>query len=134
MTAADFPLPTDLVADDFGPPEHHQAHNDLHLLVNNETNVQAGTSYTLALTDFAKTVETSSGSATQITVPPNSSVAFPLGSVVDVCQIGAGTVTIVAGVGVTIRTPSTLVLRAQYSTVSLRKRATDEWVLAGDTT
>lgn len=89
-------------------------------------------SYTLALTDAGKAVEMNVASANNLTVPPNSSVAFPTGTVIEVCQIGAGQTTIVAGSGVTIRTPETLVMTGQYSTVSLRKRATDTWVLAGD--
>lgn len=96
-----------------------------------DANVQTA-SYTLALSDAGKSVEMNVASANDLTVPPNSSVAFPVGTVVKVCQVGAGQTTIVAGSGVDIRTPETLTLTGQWSTVSLRKRATDEWVLAGD--
>lgn len=89
-------------------------------------------SYTLVLADAGKTVEMNNASANDLTVPPNSAVAFPVGTVVEVCQIGAGATTVVAGSGVTIQTPETLVLTGQWSTVSLRKRATDQWVLSGD--
>lgn len=89
-------------------------------------------SYTLVVGDAGKTVEMNVASANNLTVPPNSSVAFPVGTVVEVCQIGAGQTTIVAGSGVTVQTPETLVMTGQWSTVSLRKRATDTWVLAGD--
>lgn len=91
-------------------------------------------SYTLVLTDAGKVVEMNSASATTVTVPPNSSVAFPIGTVIEVGRLGAGSVTLVAGSGVTIRIPtgSSLILRAQYSTVGLRKRAADEWVASGD--
>lgn len=88
--------------------------------------------YTLVLSDAGKTVEMDVASANNLTVPPNASVAFPIGTVIEVFQLGAGQTTIVAGSGVTIRTPETLLLRGQYSTASLRKRATDTWVLAGD--
>jgi hypothetical protein len=90
--------------------------------------------YTLAIGDMNTVVEMNVASANTLTVPPNSSVAFPVGTVVEVAQYGAGQTTVVAGSGVTIRTPGTLVLRAQYSSVTLRKRATDEWWLSGDTT
>lgn len=96
--------------------------------------VQSGASYTLVLADAGQALELTSASAVIVTVPPNSSVAFATGTLVEITRMGTGTVTVAQGAGVTIRTPSTLVLRAQYSTVSLRKRATDEWVLAGDTT
>lgn len=99
------------------------------LPVNTET-----ASYTLVLGDAGGTVEMDVASANDLTVPPNSSVAFPVGTVVEVCQIGAGQTTIVAGSGVTVQVPSglTLALRGQWSSVSLRKRATDVWVAAGD--
>ena len=95
-------------------------------------------SYTLVLGDAGKSVEMNSASATVLTIPPNSSVAFPVGTVLEVCRIGAGSVTITPGSGVTI--PNRLeaagttsrTLTSQYSAASLRKRATDTWVLVGD--
>lgn len=90
-------------------------------------------SYTLVITDINRAIEMNSASATVVTVPPNSSVAFPLGAIVEVSRYGAGTVTIAAGAGVTIRSrASLLAIGNQYGAVSLRKRATDEWVLVGD--
>jgi len=97
-------------------------------------NNQTGTSYTLVLGDAGLVVECNNGSAVTLTVPPNSSVAFPVGTVLEVFQQGAGQVTITAGVGVTIRSRNGLKLAGQYAVASLRKRATDEWVCAGDTT
>jgi hypothetical protein len=91
-------------------------------------------SYTLVLTDVGKVVEVTSASATNVTVPQNSSVGFPVGTVIEVCQMGAGQVTIVAGTGTTLRAANGLKLRAQYSSASLRKRATNEWLVSGDTT
>jgi 3D (Asp-Asp-Asp) domain-containing protein len=96
------------------------------------TNTQTA-SYTLALTDAGGVVEENSASATTVTVPPNSAVAFPIGTLVEVNRYGAGTVAIAAGVGVTIRSQGALLnIANQYSSVFLRKRATDEWVLSGD--
>lgn len=90
-------------------------------------------SYTLVLADAGKAVEVNSASAATVTVPPNSSVAFPAGTVVEVYQHGAGAVTVAAGVGVTIRSRGGLLaLAGQYASASLRKRGTDEWVLTGD--
>ena len=93
---------------------------------------QAG-AYTLALTDAGAAVELTAATSVAVTVPPNSSVAFPVGTVVEILQYGAGQVTVVAGAGVTIRTAGSLAARTQYSALSLRKRGTDEWVLSGDT-
>ena len=86
---------------------------------------EATVARTLQLTDAGKVIESTNASATTITVPPNASVAFPLGSVVTVYSSGVGGVTIAAGAGVTIRNLAAL---SQYSERSLRKRATDEWV------
>ncbi len=95
-------------------------------------NAQTGTSYTLALTDHTKLITLSNASAITLTVPPNSSVAFPVGSVIDLAQIGAGQVTVAQGSGVTINSTPGLKLRAQYSGATLRKRATNTWLLFGD--
>lgn len=96
--------------------------------------VTQSANYTLALTDAGKTVEQTGASAATVTVPPNSAVVFPIGTVVDVLQYGAGQVTIAAGAGVTVRTPASLTTKARYSRASLRKRAADEWILSGDLT
>lgn len=98
----------------------------------NSPNTQAA-SYTLVLSDANKAIEANSASAITFTVPPNSSVAFPIGTLIEISRYGAGSVTIAAGAGVTIRSRSSLLsISNQYSAASLRKRATDEWVLVGD--
>lgn len=95
-------------------------------------NDQSGTTYTLVLTDLNKVVRCNNESAITLTVPANSSVAFPIGSVVTVRQVGAGQVTIAAAGGVTINSPETLKTRKQHASVVLVKVATDEWDLGGD--
>lgn len=92
-------------------------------------------SYTLALADAGTVVEMNVGSANTVTIPPNSSVGFPVGAVIEICQIGVGQTTIAAGVGVTIRNPgTTLAARTRWSSISLRQRAANEWVVSGDVT
>ncbi|HWU22605.1 MAG TPA: hypothetical protein VN088_13815 [Nocardioides sp.] len=93
-------------------------------------------SYTLALTDAGQLLEmnVASPATVTVTVPANATVAFPVGTVLEIHQYGTGQVTIAPASGVTIRTPSSYTTRAQYSTIRLRKRATDEWVLSGDAT
>jgi len=85
--------------------------------------------YTLALTDLGRVVPVDSASAITVTVPTNASVAFPTGSVVYVYNLGAGAVTLAGSAGVTLRGNSSTI--AQYKEVSLRKRATNEWVVTG---
>lgn len=89
-------------------------------------------SYTLVIGDAEKYVRMNVASANNLTVPPNSSVSFATGTQIHVRQVGAGKTTIVAGSGVTINTPETLLLRKQKSSATLIKVATDEWDLMGD--
>ncbi|CAJ0861974.1 hypothetical protein R77567_01605 [Ralstonia sp. LMG 32965] len=101
-------------------------------------NPQSGTSYTLALTDApassanAGIVTMSNANANTVTVPANSTVAFPVGTQIQVTQLGAGQTSIAAESGVTIRTPSTSNARVQYSTLVLTQVAANTWVLGGD--
>jgi hypothetical protein len=96
-------------------------------------NTSTGSAYTLVLTDAGKVLPISNASANTVTVPPNSSVAFPTGTVVTLVQTGAGQTTIVAGSGVTINSEnSKLKLKAQYATAGLLKTATDTWVAFGN--
>jgi len=97
-----------------------------------EVNVQTGTEYTLVLSDAFKMVTMDNADANTLTVPPNSAVAFPANTRIDIGQDGAGQTTIVAGAGVTIRTPETLKLRKQWSKASLIRRDADVWDLVGD--
>jgi len=90
-------------------------------------------SYTLVLSDADKLVEMNVASANNLTVPPNSSVAFSTGTQILLAQYGAGQTTVVAGSGVTVRSSGgKLKLNAQYSGATLIKIATDEWYLFGD--
>ena len=95
-------------------------------------NTQTGTAYTMVGNDRGRLVTTNNGSAQSITIPPNSSVAFAVGTQIQVAGLGAGEVTMVAGSGVTLRSTPGLKLRAQYSSVTCIKIATDEWILVGD--
>jgi len=98
-------------------------------------NAQTGTSYTLALTDVAKLVTLSNAAAITLTVPPNSTVAFPVGTQILLYQGGAGQVTLTAGAGVTIRSQgSKLKMSGQYAVAGLVKVATDEWAAFGNLT
>ena len=96
-----------------------------------EINTQVD-NYTLVLADATKYVRMNKGTAVELEVPPNTAVAFPIGTQILIRQVGAGQVTIAAGVGVTITTSQTLLLRAQHSSASLIKVDTDTWELAGD--
>jgi hypothetical protein len=95
------------------------------------TTSDSGSGYTLVLTDQSKVIEMSNGSGNTLTIPTNSSVAFPIGTTITVLQVGSGQTTI-AGAGVTINGTPGLKLRAQWSSATLIKRATNTWVAIGD--
>lgn len=80
-----------------------------------------------------KIVEVNSASAVTLTVPLNSSVAFPIGSSINILQTGAGQITVTGAGGVTINATPGLKLRTQWSFATLIKRAENTWVLIGDT-
>lgn len=89
--------------------------------------------YTLVLADNGKIIEMNKGTAVNLTVPTNLTVAFPIGAQIAITQIGAGQVTVVPVDGtVTIQTAETLLLAKQYAGAMLYKRGTNEWVLFGN--
>ncbi len=88
--------------------------------------------YTLALTDDNRMVEMNNATGTTLTIPLNSSVAFPVGTMITILQTGAGQTTVAGAVGVTVNATPGLKLRTQYSAATCIKRATNTWVLIGD--
>ena len=102
-------------------------------------NAQTGTTYTFVLTDSNNTLVTASNASAQTySIPTNASVAYPIGTQINIIQIGAGQVTInavtsgtttVLSTGATAASPK---LRAQYSSATAIKVATDTWYVVGD--
>jgi hypothetical protein len=88
--------------------------------------------YTLVLGDAGKLIRCTKGTAMSIIIPTNDAEAYSVGQRVDIMQYGAGQVTISGDTGVTLRSTPTNKLRATYSSASIIKIGTDEWVLAGD--
>jgi hypothetical protein len=105
------------------------------ILLNSTYNNQTGTTYTFVLTDNQKIVTATNASPQTYTVPPNTgagSVAFPIGTRIDVIQLGDGKVTI-AGPGVTINSYlGYKAIAAKYVGVTLLKTDTNTWVLIGN--
>lgn len=96
----------------------------------NLSSTASATAYTLALTNSAGIVEMSGGGT--LTVPLNSSVAFPIGAQVIIIQTGTSQVTIAGASGVTVNGTPGLKLRAQWSSATLIKRAENVWIALGD--
>jgi hypothetical protein len=95
-------------------------------------NPQTGTTYTFVLADAGKACEFTNGSAIAVTIPLNSSVAFPTGTQIDVMAGGAGKVTFAGAGGVTLKSfNSYKSLAGQEAGGTLLKTATDTWRLMG---
>lgn len=89
-------------------------------------------SYTFVAADAGRCVYCVASTAVNFTVPPNASVAFPVGTEIDLFQYGTGQITMVAGSGVTIRSADNrLKIAKQYGGATLKKINTNEWLLCG---
>ncbi len=92
-------------------------------------------SATFALTDRNTFQLCTKGTAMTLTVPANGTIAFPVGTEIDIFQDGAGQVTIAGAVGVTIHSAgSALKITNQYGGASLKQIAADVWALVGSLT
>jgi hypothetical protein len=95
-------------------------------------NAQTGTTYTFVLADAGKLVTSSNGSAQTITVPPNSGVAFAIGTQIIVQNIGSANATLAtAGTPTLNSKDSNLEIDGQFAAATLIKTATDTWSIIG---
>jgi hypothetical protein len=105
-------------------------HIDNNLAYNAVTfNNQTGTTYTFVLADASTgRITTASNAAAQTyTVPPETSVAWATGALIRLVNIGAGTVTIAAGAGVTVSNAAGSV--AQWESVNILRTGSDTWAV-----
>ena len=86
----------------------------------------------LSLRDGMLEVSHTGGTAVDITIPANSTTAYPVGTSIDILRTNTGGVRIVGAAGVTVNATPGAFLRAQWSAATLFKRATDTWVVIGD--
>jgi hypothetical protein len=99
--------------------------------------IVAGTSYTMVLADANNVVETSSASSVNITIPPYSSVEYPVGTKFTIVRGGDGGVSILEGSGVTVTVAFEVyadppVVRGRYGVVELVQTDFDVWRAYGD--
>jgi hypothetical protein len=95
------------------------------------SNEQTG-DYTLVLADKGKVLRVNSSSNRTITIPLNSSVAFPIDTEIALIRYGSGTVSISPTSGVTLNSiSSNRKVKDRYGSCALKKIGTDEWVLVG---
>lgn len=90
------------------------------------------TSHILELADVGVILASQHSSATTITIPLNSSVAIPVGTVIGVEQHGTGSLSISPAAGVVLNSLNgNTTLSGQWAAAALRKISTDEWLLVG---
>lgn len=88
---------------------------------------------TFSLSDANKLIELNGSTDRVFTVPPNSDVAFDIGTQILLARKGTAELDIAEGTGVTIQSKDdNLSLDSQYSGASLVKVATNTWYLFGD--
>lgn len=104
-------------------------------VINIGFNAQTGTTYTLVIGDTDKLVTLSNASSIALTVPPS---VFAAGNIINIQRIGAGSVTINQGAGVTITSTgsgtngNTPLLRAKFSAASIVCTASNTFTVIGD--
>ena len=78
-------------------------------------------------------VQVSHDSAITYTIVPDTTADLPVGSAIEIVQVGAGKVTFAAGSGVSILKPSAFNARTlgQHATSVLYKGAANTWRLGG---
>jgi hypothetical protein len=95
-------------------------------------------SYTAVLANNGQMVTMNNASANTFSIPTNASVAFPIGTQLNVLQIGAGQTTIQAvtsGTTTILSTGGTAAapkIRARYGSATCIKAGTDLWYVIGD--
>lgn len=91
--------------------------------------------YVLTIADQWNTVvKMNVAGANTITIPPASSVAWPIGTTITFYQLGAGQTTVVAGAGVTINSAGgRLKIAEQYGWTMAVYAGSDVWDFSGNT-
>lgn len=93
-----------------------------------------GSPRVLVQSERNRLLEVDSGSPFVVRLPLNSDQAIGSGSLFTVTRVGTGSVTIEAVAGVTLNgvDGGSAVLARQWSAVTIYKRATNAWAVAGD--
>lgn len=95
-------------------------------------NLDGATDHTLERADAGRLMQYDTPNNRVLTVPPNSTVAFPLGTLIPVRRRGTGTVTISPGSGVTFESPNAETkIAVRYGMVFLLKLDTNIWAIEG---
>lgn len=90
-------------------------------------------SYTIGLTDVGKVIEIDSLVTADLVIPLDITTNFPIGSTLDIVQIGSGNVKVLPFSGVTVQSKNGMLsLSGQFAAATLYKRAINTWIVMGD--
>jgi len=81
--------------------------------------------HTAAIADLGKVIAMNNSSNATVTIPNDSTTNFPIGSVLRICRVNSGTVTLAAASGVTLSRTGNF---GQNEEIYLRKRAANTWI------
>lgn len=98
-----------------------------------QPNLDTSAVYTFVANDAYRIVNRGLATAQTIVVPAHSQVPFPIDAILTVEQTGSGTLTIVAGDGVTLDklASQSLTAAGRNAVIQLRKTAADRWTVFG---
>ena len=87
--------------------------------------------YTMVLADAGKCITMNSGSNYTLTIPANSSVAYPVGTTLTFVRLGSGTVTIAITSDTLSSKDGNKKIAGQYASATAIKTTSTTWVLIG---
>lgn len=102
--------------------------NEVEVSINNQNN----TTYTAQLSDANNVITFTNVGAITFTVPANTSVAFPVGTELELIQMSTGQVSITSTDSILYNSTYKASLKGQYSKATLRKISSTSWLLSGD--
>jgi hypothetical protein len=97
-----------------------------------EVETSASTTYVIEEADRSKVKLFNNSNNISVIVPNSGSATFPIGTKVDLIQIGEGQVTVSGASGVTVNGNPGTRLNGQWAQASLIKTASNTWVIYGN--
>ena len=96
-------------------------------------NAQTGATYVPVIGDAGIMITMNNGSANTVNIPDNSAVAYPIGTQLNIQQIGAGTTTVAAPGSDTLNSAGSLFdLNGQWAVATAMKMTATSWTLFGN--
>ena len=89
------------------------------------------TAYTFQLSDAGDLVQFFNTATTTVTIPPDSSTLFPIGTRIEMVQRSIGSIFFVGGAGVTVNTPDVNYINVPNVSATVIKTGINEWLFTG---